>query len=178
MCDQPKTKQHKNKQQNNNNNKNNSLTHSVNPLRSRWSRRRQQSSSIPAGLRQATGVHSSSSLLPPSLPHLSVSRYPPSGLPLPLFPGGAHVSAAYRWRSFFMRSTWPSHFQRLFFTSWTMSLMPARFRTSQSMASSPHQMRRILLRHLPSKPLTLLSNLLSVLQVCAACSRTERTLDL
>ena len=83
----------------------------------------------------------------------------PSGLPLPLFPGGAHVSTAYGWRSFFMRSTWQSHFQRLFFTSWTMSLMSARFKTSLLVTFCSHQLRRILLRHLPSKPLILLSNL-------------------
>ena len=111
--------------------KNNALTHSLNPLCSQWSIRCQQSSSIQAGIGQATEVHSRSS---PCFLHLCfniiVRLQVPSGLPLPLFPGGAHVSAAYAWRSFFMRSTWPSHFQRCFFTSWTMSLMPACFQTS------------------------------------------------
>ena len=52
------------------------VTYSLNPLHSQWSIRRQQSSSIQACLGQAIRVHSSSSLLPPSLPRLSVSRYP------------------------------------------------------------------------------------------------------
>ena len=107
----------------------------------------------------------------------------PSGLPLPLFPGGAHVSAEHRWWSF-MQGTWQSHIQRLFFTSWTMSLMPARFKTSLLVTFCSHQMRRILLRHLPSKPLILLSNLFlfsmslqlfSRLNACAACPILDGT---
>ena len=147
--------------------KNNALTHSLNPLCSQWSIRCQQSSSIQAGLGQATEVHSRSSLLPPSL----LQYYCPS-------PGTQRSASATlpRWSPRqcciwmavpLLISTWPSHFQRLFFTSWAMSSMPARFQTSLLVTFCSHQMRRILLRHLPSKPLILLSNLLFVTHHCS-----------
>ena len=107
-----------------------SFSQSVNPLRSQWSEHKTSTKLLHPGRSWASHRSSFQFFPAPSTSASIDSLKVPCGLSLPLFPGGAHVSAAYGWRSFFMRSTCPSHFQRLFFTSWAMSSMPARFQTS------------------------------------------------
>ena len=107
-----------------------------------------------------------------------VLRQVPSGLPLFLFPGGVHLSAARGCLSLFILSTWPNHLQRRCFTSSTILLMPVRLLISLLVTRCSHRILRILRRHRPSQPLSRLSSLLLVLQVSEAYKRTERTFDL
>ena len=65
----------------------------------------------------------------------------PSGLPLFRFPGGAQDSASRGCRPFFMRRTWPSHVQRLLFTSKTMLPIPVCLQIS-SLLTQHHLLQK------------------------------------
>ena len=78
----------------------------------------------------------------------------------------------------FMCNTCPSQLYLLIFTSSTMLFIPVGFVTSMLVMCSCQRMLIILLRHLPSNPLSLLSIFLLVLQVSDAYRKTDRILDL
>ena len=110
---------------------------------------------------------------------LSVSTvllYAPLGLPGLLFPGGAHFTDLLTILSSSLLSTCPRYLHLVRFMSILISPMPVLSATSLLLTRSCHLTPRILLRHLPSKPLSLLSISLLVLHVSAAFSSTHLTL--
>ena len=146
---------------------------SLNPFRSQWSKRRQQSSSTQAGLGQATGVHSSSSRLPPSLPQLSISSSisasvvhlqlhlclscPSPGIqcsvsdPLPRWnPCQRCIWMVVHFHAKNMAKPFPAPLLHLSDTIVDACSLP----DSLLVTFCSHQMRRILLRHLPSNNVT------------------------
>ena len=98
---------------------------------------------------------------------ISVSTVP-LGLPGLLFPGGAHFTDLLTILSSSLLSTCPRYLHLLRFIFILRSPMPVLSATSLLLTRSCHLTPRILLRHLPSKPLSLLSISLLVLHVSAA----------
>ena len=106
----------------------------------------------------------------------TVLLHVPLGLPGLLFPGGAHFTDLLTILSSSLLSTCPRYLHLLCFISILMSPMPVLSATSLLLTRSCHLTPRILLRHLLSKPLSLLSISLLVLHVSAAYSSTDLTL--
>ena len=100
----------------------------------------------------------------------------PRGLPLFLFPGGAHLSATFGNLPFFILSM--CHLHLLRFTSSTMLLIPVLLLTSLLVTCCSQRTLRIQRKPRPSKPLSRLSIVLLVLQVSEVYRRTERTYNI
>ena len=101
----------------------------------------------------------------------------PLGLPLFLLPCGFQLRAISGWRFLFIRRTCPSHLQRLPWTSSTIQFIPVFDAISLLVTLCSHHIPKILRRHLPSKPLNLLSICLLVRHASQAYSKTDLTLS-